>query len=377
MSVERKQGHCALCIARCGCTYVTEGGRLVGLEPDPTHPTGQALCAKGRAAPELVHHPDRLLHPLRRTRPKGDPDPGWQRISWDEALGETAAAMRRIAARHGARAVAFSRASGSCTAMNDAGPWITRLMRATGAVNIMNNVDICGWGRGFATSYTFGVGSVGTGGAGGAMPDIDNAGCLILWGYNPSHSRLTHATATVAALKRGMKLIVVDPRQVGLANKADLWLRVRPGSDGALALGIAGVMIARGWSTATSCATGRNGPLLVREDTGRLLRRPRSSPAAMPRLLVGLGRRPARPCPTIPPTGRYARRRWPAGDWRSRRPSAAIACRTVFAHYAALCAAMDAGTRRGDLLDPRRAGRGRRAPDLGGAADRLLCLERT
>ena len=61
------------------------------------------------------------------------------------------------------------------------------------------------------------------------MPDIANSGCLILWGYNPSFSRLTHATATVAALKRGMKLIVVDPRHVGLADKADVWLRVRPG----------------------------------------------------------------------------------------------------------------------------------------------------
>ena len=65
------------------------GGRrwpLHGLEPDPAHPTGQALCAKGRAAPELVYHPERLTHPLRRTRPKGDPDPGWERIGWDEAL---------------------------------------------------------------------------------------------------------------------------------------------------------------------------------------------------------------------------------------------------------------------------------------------------
>ena len=60
----------------------------------------------------------------------------------------------------------------------------------------------------------------------------------------PYHAR----TAVVGALKRGMRLIVVDPRHVGLANKADLWLRVRPGTDGALALGIANLMIQRGWS---------------------------------------------------------------------------------------------------------------------------------
>ena len=97
-----------------------------------------------------------------------------------------------------------------------------------------------------ATRFTFGVASVGAL-PGGAMPDIDNAGCIIFWGYNPSISRLSHATATVEGVKRGMRLIVVDPRRVGLANKADVWLRVRPGTDGALALGIANVMIERGW----------------------------------------------------------------------------------------------------------------------------------
>src|SRR6516165_7708586 len=89
---------CPLCASRCGCEAVVEEGRLVAIEPDPFHPTGKALCAKGRASPELVDASDRLLYPMRRTRPKGDPDPGWQRITWDEALSETATAMRRIAA---------------------------------------------------------------------------------------------------------------------------------------------------------------------------------------------------------------------------------------------------------------------------------------
>jgi hypothetical protein len=109
----RVHGYCALCIARCGCVAVVEDGRFTRLEPDPAHPIGQALCAKGRVAPELVYHPERLTHPLRRTRPKGDPDPGWERIDWDEALDLIAAAMRRIAERQGPEAVAFSMCSGS------------------------------------------------------------------------------------------------------------------------------------------------------------------------------------------------------------------------------------------------------------------------
>src|SRR4051794_29497164 len=96
---DRIHGYCGLCIARCGCVGIVDEGRFIALEPDPAHPTGQALCAKGRAAPELVYHPDRLIHPLKRTRPKGDRNSGWQKISWDEALDLTAVAMQRIAER--------------------------------------------------------------------------------------------------------------------------------------------------------------------------------------------------------------------------------------------------------------------------------------
>ena len=74
---------CALCVSRCGATATVTDGRFVALRPAPDHPTGHALCVKGKAAPELVYHPERLQYPVKRTRPKGDPDPGWQRITWD------------------------------------------------------------------------------------------------------------------------------------------------------------------------------------------------------------------------------------------------------------------------------------------------------
>src|SRR5512140_3843680 len=122
-TTERKQGYCSLCISRCGSIGVIENGRLVALEPDPSHPTGRALCAKGRDAPELVYHPDRLLHPMKRTRPKGDPDPGWQRITWDEALDLTAANLKSIAAAHGPESVVFSVSSQSTSASDDSNAW--------------------------------------------------------------------------------------------------------------------------------------------------------------------------------------------------------------------------------------------------------------
>src|SRR5207245_4185434 len=126
-STQRIQGYCGLRIARCGTVATVEEGRFTRLDPDPSHPTGQAICAKGRAAPELVYHPERLTHPLRRTRPKGDRNPGWQAIDWDEALDLTAAAMRSIAEQDGPEAVAFSTASVSTSAIADSSGWIRRL----------------------------------------------------------------------------------------------------------------------------------------------------------------------------------------------------------------------------------------------------------
>jgi anaerobic selenocysteine-containing dehydrogenase len=137
MSVQRVPGYCALCRSRCGCISVVEDGKLVAVEPDPAHPTGRSLCVKGRAAPELVYSADRLLRPLRRTRPRGDADPGWVEISWDEALGWTADQMRRVAAQHGPEAVAFGVTTPSGTALSDGFSWIVRLLRLFGSPNMI------------------------------------------------------------------------------------------------------------------------------------------------------------------------------------------------------------------------------------------------
>jgi anaerobic selenocysteine-containing dehydrogenase len=339
-NVRQVQGYCGLCIARCGTVATVTDGRFTRLDPDPTHPTGAAICAKGRAAPELVYHKDRLKRPLRRTRPKGDADPGWEEISWDAALDQTAAAMWRIAEQHGPEAVAFSQSSPSTTAIADSAAFVVRLMNAFGTPNQVSALELCGWGRGFATRYVFGVGSVATGSAGGAMADITESGCLILWGYNPSFSRITHATATVAGLKRGMKLIVIDPRNVGLANKADVWLRVRPGTDGALALGLANIMIERGWYDHEFVRAWSNGPLLVRSDTDRLLKADDLVSGGSSGQFVGWDSKSNRTVSYDPAAGRYeapgahlALR----GEYMVATVDGPISCRPVFDRYAALC----------------------------------------
>ncbi len=258
---------CALCVSRCGAIATLEDGRLIALKPDPSHPTGQAPCIKGKVAPELVYHPDRLLHPMKRTRPKGDDDAGWQQISWDEALETIASKLAALSERHGPETVVFNTASPSTSALSDSMAWVRRLRRAFGSPNQSVSMELCGWGRYLANMYTFGVGLPAD-----CMPDLDNAGCILFWGYNPTVSRIAHATATVAAQKSGARLIVIDPRNAGLARRADQWLQVRPGSDGALALGLAHLMIDQGWFDQEFVRKWTNGPLLVRADTGRFLR---------------------------------------------------------------------------------------------------------
>jgi anaerobic selenocysteine-containing dehydrogenase len=322
---------------------VVENGRFTALEPDPSHPTGKALCAKGRAAPELVYHSDRLLYPMKRTRPKGDPDPGWQRISWEEALEFTAARLRTFAGEQGPESVVFSAVSPSTSASEDSVVWIQRLMNAYGSPNLCASMELCGWGRTLATQYTFGAGA---GVPGTYVPDLGRAGCILFWGYNPNIARLAHATATSEALKRGARLIVVDPRRTGPANKADLWLRVRPGTDAALALGISHLMLERGWYDRDFIRDWTNGPLLVRTDNGRLLTNSELSgedSASQPQKYVAWSEALARPIIYDPATGRYNSGEETNsalalfGTFPIETLQGRVVCRTVFDLTAELC----------------------------------------
>lgn len=243
---------------------VTQSGKFVAQEPNPEHPTGKALCVKGKAAPEMIYDSQRLLYPVIRTNPKGDKDPGWKRISWEEALAKTAEVLARIRYESGPEAVAFSVATPSGTATSDDIRWVERLTNLFGSPNVALGAEICNWHKDFTHAFTFGRGI--------SSPDFEHTQCILLWGHNPSATWLDHATATSAAKARGAKVIVIDPRRAGFAVGADQWLRVRPGSDGALALGISRAMISNGWFDKAFVSDFTNGPLIVRTDTMKFLR---------------------------------------------------------------------------------------------------------
>src|SRR5579884_288700 len=251
-----------MCISRCGVVATVEDGILTKVSADHQHPNG-CVCVKGTAAPEIVYSSERLQHPLRRTRPKRESAPGWLRISWDEALAEVAARLQEIKARYGAEAVVFGFGTPSGSATSDCARWVERLANAFGSPNILTAVHVCNWNRGFGARYTYGVGT--------PPPDYDNARCILLWGFNPQVSWPAAATRIGQARRRGAKVIAVDPRRAGAAEKADVWLRVRPGSDGALALAMIHVLFDERLYDEAFVRDWTNGAFLVRDDSGCLL----------------------------------------------------------------------------------------------------------
>lgn len=260
---ERIPGYCALCISRCGSVSVVKDGLFTSLEPFPGHPTGKSLCIKGKAGPELVYSPERILRPLKRTKPKGSVDPGWEEISWDEALDIIRLKLQSAAKEAGPEAVSFAVTTPSGTAISDSFVWINRLAHAFGSPNTLFATENCNWHKDFVPKYTFGD-SIG-------MPDYEKSGCILLWGFNPVSTWPAQADAVSRALKGGAKLIVVDPRKTGLASRADEWLPVRPAADGPLAMALAHELIKNRWFDEEFIRDWSNGPLLVREDRETLL----------------------------------------------------------------------------------------------------------
>ena len=202
------------------------------MERDPQPPPGrEGLCPKGLAWPEILYHRDRLKYPLRREGARGEGK--WRRISWDEALSLTAEKLSELRARYGARSVVIGLGHPKGLEMMFA----HRLASAFGTPNIVSSGHICHLPGELASIYTF-----------GSACYADPEGlpqCIVLWGNNLPETRCGSLSLSQlhSALKNGAKLIVVDPRKTGLAARADVWLRPRPGSDGALALGMLKVIV--------------------------------------------------------------------------------------------------------------------------------------
>lgn len=332
MATEEFRTYCPMCTAQCGVVALVEDGRFTKVKPDSEHPNG-GICIKGSAAPEIVYSPDRLHHPMKRTRPKGDPDPGWVEITWEEALATTASRLTDMRMRHGPEAVVFGRSTPAGSAASDFEPWLVRLANAFGSPNVLATTHICTWNWLFGSKHTFGTPT--------PPPDYENTHCILLWGANPRATIPTAAQRISRARSRGAKLIVVDPRRHNLAREADCWLRVRPGADGALALAMIHVLIEENLYDAAFVRDWTNGPFLVREDTNQLLRSGDLSSSAAPDGFVAWESRRNRPIIYHPESGYDDNEVRPAlgGNFTIRLGDGVSAsCRPAFALLAARAA---------------------------------------
>jgi anaerobic selenocysteine-containing dehydrogenase len=251
-----------MCTSRCGVIATVADGRMTRVNADPAHPNG-CICVKGTAAPEIVYSPDRVQFPMLRSRPKGDPNPGWVPITWDQALNLVALRLADIKDNFGAEAVVFSRATTAGSAAIDFDGWLQRLANAFGSPNLLTSNHICTWNRRIGSKYTYGSPM--------PQPDFDNTKCMLIWGVNPPATSPAQAVRINRARNRGAKLIVIDPRKTALAAKADCWLRVQPGKDGELAMAMIHVLLEENLFDADFVRTWTNAPFLVRDDNHRLL----------------------------------------------------------------------------------------------------------
>ena len=225
------------CPDTCAMLYHVEDGRLVDVKGDPDHPmTNGGLCVKLRNFPEHHYRPDRLLHPMRRVGPKGAGE--FEPISWDEALAEIKGRWTAIIDAHGPQAIMPHAYLGHQGVLNGltAGDAFFNRLGATVAEK-----TYCESGSSTAWHMT-------VGGSGGL--DIESMAYskyIIVWGMNMTSTNLHGWPFLLKARKdHGAKIVVIDPYRTQTARAADWHIPIRPGTDGALAMGMIHEIIAQG-----------------------------------------------------------------------------------------------------------------------------------
>ncbi|MCL5291335.1 MAG: molybdopterin-dependent oxidoreductase [Actinobacteria bacterium] len=219
---------CGICNGACGLNVSIEDGTVVEVQGWKGYPyTEGFICPKGKAIPEIINAPDRIRRPLYKLN-----DGSFVEISWDEALDMIADSLNRIKAEHGAEVVAIH--TGQAGVRKEFPYYAQRFCQAFGTPNYSSAGSHCHMSKLIAGVLTFG---------GLPVPDFENTDLVALWGYNPQISCPPQYAVINKSLNRGAKLIVVDPRIIPLARKADVHLQLRPGTDGALALGLLNVII--------------------------------------------------------------------------------------------------------------------------------------
>ncbi|MFC2044567.1 molybdopterin-dependent oxidoreductase [Chloroflexota bacterium] len=228
---------CRMCHGVCGVLVHLKHDKVVKITGDRDCPTSLGYtCAKGRASPELLYHPDRLKYPMKRVGARGENR--WQRISWDEALDTVASRLLKVKQEFGVESIASTQGTGRPYSL-----FFGRFMNYLGTPNRFGGSHICYFPRLMSSAMTCGTLPIcDYYGFGGVYPK-----CIVSWGCNIAEFGASDGMCgyqlTLALKRPGTRSIVIDPRRTSVAAKADHWLQIRPGVDDALALGMLNVII--------------------------------------------------------------------------------------------------------------------------------------
>ncbi|MBM6885308.1 molybdopterin-containing oxidoreductase family protein [Pseudoflavonifractor phocaeensis] len=234
--IEIKHSLCAICSPghHCGVDCYVKDGKIIRVEGTPEHPYNHGhLCTKGSALRNAVYREDRINPPLRRVGQRGEGK--FEPISWDEAYQTIAQKLNEVKEQYGPNSVAFL--SGYCKWYR---PILHRFAHVFGSVNFGTDDSTCSAAMVIANKVTAGT---------GAGPDMAHANTFLGWNFDGYYSAHLSVLGVQKLKERGGKVIIIDIRQTPASrNLADIFLQINPGTDGALALGMAKLIIDNGWA---------------------------------------------------------------------------------------------------------------------------------
>lgn len=254
---------------KCGLEASVRDGRIIAVEPAeyPIPGYENRICLMGRARLEYQTHADRLRRPMKRMGPRGAGQ--WQEISWAEAVELFIGEQKRIATQYGSRAVLFHQISGANGLLTRGSA--LRYAALTGASGVRASGIDFGIAKGLEA--IFGVNAATFFKSGGhSLSDTGNSRLTIIWGGNPAVTRSVDHVELKRAQRSGTELVCIDPVRSETARFCDEWISIRPGSDGALALSMAAVVLDEALFDETFLMRHTNMPFLVDIASGRLLR---------------------------------------------------------------------------------------------------------
>ncbi len=231
--IEVRKTICSICnpLSHCGIDSYVRHGVVIKVEGTKENPHNEGtICSKGAASRQYIYHPDRIRTALIK---KGDRDSGqFEPISWEEALDIIANRLLGIKVETGPESVAFY--AGYPKWMR---PFLKRLAHSFGSPNYCSESSTCSAGALMASKLNYGV---------AGRPEIEKSRCLLVWSTNPFYSNTSPARKLLEVVERGVRIIEVGPLITPLTAHAHIHLRIRPGTSGALALGMAHVIIEEG-----------------------------------------------------------------------------------------------------------------------------------